>query len=80
MYPYKPGLLGYGVNKLFGQMIQMKVPFYLQVEQKRAKTDPAIFEDLNMPISYIETKCENKNCRSTEKVNISLLINLEVKS
>ena len=25
-------------------------------------------QDLNMPISYIDTKCENKNCRSTEKV------------
>ena len=39
-----------------------------QAEQKRPKTEGPIFEDLNMPISFIDTKCENKNCRSTEKV------------
>ena len=41
---------------------------FSQVLQKRSKSDPDIFEDLNMPIDQIEVKCENKNCRSTDKV------------
>ncbi|XP_023340707.1 protein unc-79 homolog [Eurytemora carolleeae] len=41
-----------------------------KVLQKRSKSDPDIFEDLNMPIDQIEVKCENKNCRSTDKIGV----------
>ena len=68
------------------QIICWKLTFLLQnsdllnpqVLQKRSKSDPDIFEDLNMPIDQIEVKCENKNCRSTDKVENRYLFKTKI--
>ena len=42
----------------------------LKVRQSNSAKAHELFEDINHPITEVDTTCENKNCRSTEKMAV----------
>ena len=43
---------------------------YFKVRQSNSAKAHELFEDINHPITEVDTTCENKNCRSAEKMAV----------
>ena len=50
--------------------LKKKINFMLKVRQSNSAKAHELFEDINHPITEVDTTCENKNCRSTEKMAV----------